>query len=213
MFSYTNRKGVVYYLHASTTAKGNTRYTMTRSAEGALAELPAGYEISENVNGQVSARRARPRQILEEEARLVQTCLREIGPAHHRMEVKGKQIVLFEPMSDIDAIAAMHSPFGGLPGDISDEVESMARSRFGSEAVDAYVEDRHRNAIERAEKRASYAPVLRFVLKNRKSRLFDVARMTYRGHGGWRWLDTMPLPKAARKYIKHLGKDSFFDLI
>ncbi len=37
--------------------------------------------------------------------------------------------------------------------------------------------------------------------------------MTYRGEGGWHALGTMPLAAAARKYAKHLGRDSFFELI
>ena len=38
--------------------------------------------------------------------------------------------------------------------------------------------------------------------------------MTYRGEGGWRSLHKFgPLKDLAQKYLKHLGKDSFYDLM
>mgnify|MGYP001205295511 CR=1 FL=1 len=37
--------------------------------------------------------------------------------------------------------------------------------------------------------------------------------MTYRGEGGWHVLDALPLGAAAKRYVKHLGRDSFFELI
>ena len=58
-----------------------------------------------------------------------------------------------------------------------------------------------------------YAPVLQFKLIDKKDRRFMVARMTYRGEGGWHTLDVMQLAAAATYYIRHLGKDSFFDLV
>lgn len=44
--SYTNRKGQVYYLHAGKTKTGKRRYFVAKTiGAGALAELPAGFEI------------------------------------------------------------------------------------------------------------------------------------------------------------------------
>ena len=60
---YINRKGKTYYLHTATTKAGKTRYVMTRVAEDAVTKLPEGYAITENVNGQVSAGRIKPRPI------------------------------------------------------------------------------------------------------------------------------------------------------
>jgi len=212
-YTYTNRKGVEYFLHAKTTAKGKTRYAMTRESDGALAELPEGYEIAENPNGLVSVRQAKPRLILPAERELVETCLREYGLKYYRVGVKGKEIALFEPNFDIDEVAGIDTPFAGRPESIAGEIQTKARETFGSKALEAYMQDRQQRARQRAEKYAHFSPVLRFTLADKKKRLFDVARMTYRGRGGWHDLDMLPLPRAARKYIKHLGNDSFFDLV
>jgi hypothetical protein len=43
---------------------------------------------------------------------------------------------------------------------------------------------------------------------------YSVHRMTYRGEGGWSWpLDTGPLQKLLRKYLKHVGTEEFFELM
>ena len=212
-YTYTNRKGVEYYLHAKTTAKGKTRYAMTRESDGALTELPEGYEIAENPNGLVSVRQAKPRLIFPAERELVETCLREYGLKYYRLEVKSKEITLFEPNFDIDEVAGIDTPFAGMPGSIAGEIQTRARETFGSRALEAYMQDRQQRAKERMANHARFSPVLRFTLCDEEKRLFDVSRMTYRGEGGWHWLEELPLPKAARKYVKHLGKESFFDLL
>ena len=213
MFTYTNRKGVEYYLHAKTTAKGKTRYAMTRESDGALAELPEGYEIAENPNGLVSVRQEKPRLSLPEEGSLVETALQKSGLKYFRVEVKGKHITIFESNTDIDALGSITTPFGGFGAAIAEELQSMARKQFNDDALQAYLSHHQQRARERAEKWAHFSPVMRFTLADKTKRLFEVARMTYRGRGGWHELDFLPLPKAARKYIKHLGKESFFDLV
>jgi hypothetical protein len=43
---------------------------------------------------------------------------------------------------------------------------------------------------------------------------YSVQRMTYRGRGGWSWdLDAGSIGSLARKYVKLIGKDAFFDLM
>ncbi len=55
--SYTNRKGVIYYLCEGKTAAGKAHYYFTSQDQGKrLEEIPEGYTIRENVNGQVSLR-------------------------------------------------------------------------------------------------------------------------------------------------------------
>jgi hypothetical protein len=49
--SYTNRKGQIYYLHAGTTKTGKPRYFVAKTiGDGALDELPPGFEIVETIN-------------------------------------------------------------------------------------------------------------------------------------------------------------------
>ena len=62
--------------------------------------------------------------------------------------------------------------------------------------------------------KGSVDPVMRFYIIDENKRLFDVERMTYRGMGGWRSLsESMTLPELSQKYLKHLGKESFYDLM
>ncbi len=42
---------------------------------------------------------------------------------------------------------------------------------------------------------------------------YVVYRMTYRGHGGWHLLSAGPLGALAKRYVSHLGKESFFELL
>jgi hypothetical protein len=96
MFSYTNRHGVAYYVHEMRTKAGTRRYVVNRTADGVLADLPAGMEIVENVNGQVSVRAAQARAILPLEERLVQQALTKHGREKYRVEVKGRNIIVHE---------------------------------------------------------------------------------------------------------------------
>ena len=188
--SYTNRKGKTYYLHAATTKKGQTRYVMKRTPDGALGELPEGYVITENVNGQVSVGRIAPRKITEEEEALVKTRLEALGLKRYRCEVKGGFITVFEPIEDEDDIRdLMQHLIGPFPTLIEKAV---------SEKID----------------RSPFDPVMRFQLLDEETRIFDVERMTYRGEGGWMCLfDPRPLKELVLKYLPHLGKDSFFQLV
>lgn len=96
-YSYTNRKGATYYLRATVTKKGTVRYAMSRSEEGAIDELPEGYEVTESPNGMVSVRLAKPRLILPAEEALVKSALNGFGLKYYRLEVKDKDITVFEP--------------------------------------------------------------------------------------------------------------------
>ena len=126
MFSYTNRKGVTYHLHAVQTKRGKVRYVLTQSPQGALAELPSGYEVSENVNGQVSVRRVRPRRITVAEEELVRKALESHGLDEYRVEAKGRYITVFEPDRDPEEMAACFAPFA-LPGNLGQQLESKLR--------------------------------------------------------------------------------------
>lgn len=64
------------------------------------------------------------------------------------------------------------------------------------------------------EKRANYAPVMRFILKDEEKRMFEAERMTYRG-GMDRWRPVFAYGKIgelAEGLIPKLGTDNFFDL-
>jgi len=57
----------------------------------------------------------------------------------------------------------------------------------------------------------SYSPVMKFALS--KDGGWSAYRMTYRGKGGWWMIDSGPLFKLAKKLVRHIGTDEFFELI
>ena len=189
--SHTNRKGKTYYLHAATRKSGKTVYVMKPSAEGGLTELPDGYSITEGVNGEVSVGRQKPRQITEQEEAQVSAALERLGLKHYRCAAKDAYLIIYEPL---------HSG-----ADLRETASELAGPFFGQ--LNSWIADKlAAGPLE---------PVMRFQLVDKEQRLFTVERMTYRGEGGWHWLTGRgePLPELAEKYLPHLGKESFFDLI
>jgi hypothetical protein len=110
MFAHTNKRGVTYYVHEARMKAGARRYVVGRTANGALADLPACMEIVENVNGQVSGRAARAAAILPLEDRLVQQALAQHDRQKYRIEVKGGDITVYEPDSNADELAEILDP-------------------------------------------------------------------------------------------------------
>jgi hypothetical protein len=186
-FSYRNRKGVTYFLHARKPKTGKVRYVFARSVgESPVEEIPQGYRVHESANGQVSLARVRPRSISEAEEKAVRSQLEELSLGVYRIELKGDAIVVHQPHRSLDIPLGLgpHSPFTSRA-----QVAEWAR-------------------------RGDYSPVLRFVLDDPGSRTFHVERMTYRGDGGWSWpLAGGKLTELAKKYLPHLGEESFFDLM
>lgn len=79
-FRYTNRKGKSYYLHGHETRGRRVRYVFARRiGDGALDEIPPGYEVRENINGQVTLGKVRPRLISEVEERAVRSELARLS--------------------------------------------------------------------------------------------------------------------------------------
>lgn len=96
--AYTNRTGTTYYLHARKTKTGKPRYVFARElGDDTIDEIPAGFEIAESVNGQVSLKKKRPRLISEDEERAVRAALQR-QHASYRVEVKAETITVYEPL-------------------------------------------------------------------------------------------------------------------
>jgi hypothetical protein len=57
------------------------------------------------------------------------------------------------------------------------------------------------------------SPVMRFILSDQKGRKFRVERAGFLDEDGVLLDDSNDLQKLAKKYCRHLGKDSFYDLI
>ena len=211
MFTYTNRRGVAYYVHEARTKAGARRYVVKRSAEGALAELPAGMEIVENVNGQISVRAARERVILPLEERMVQEALARHGREKYRVEVKARDIVVYEPDFNTDDVAESMHPMNAW-GVLGPTLEKVMRKQLGDAAWEDYLRQKNEQVRQGLERAMRYSPVLRFRLDDASGRLFSVERMGYSGDGGWVWLKgPMPLVAACERYMPLLGTDKLFE--
>ena len=184
-FTYTNRKGQTYHLCAVPGKSGKTRLVFAREPRGQpVSEMPDGYEVAESVNGQVSVRKAVPPRIAEAEVdRVRETLDRHQRLAAYRVDAVKDAVVVYEPQGAVDP------------------------QRFRSLGVDPEV-------IASLERSCRYSPVFRFVLIEPASRRFAAERMCYRGRmEGWLSLHTAgPIGTLADGCLKHLGKDSFFEL-
>jgi hypothetical protein len=93
--SRTNVKGTTYYLHRRTEGRGRDRYVFARDVgDGALTEVPAGYEVRETLNGTVSLGRVQPREIAEEEERVVKAAAERVPG--HATELRKDTILVLE---------------------------------------------------------------------------------------------------------------------
>ncbi|MBA3397211.1 MAG: hypothetical protein H0T89_31585 [Deltaproteobacteria bacterium] len=190
--SYTNRRGQVYYLHAGTTKTGKRRYFVAKTVgKDVLAEVPAGFEIVESINGVVSIRRIDPNARSDPDTDLARVRAELARHAHlrrHRADVVKGEIMVFEPV-------------GGLPDDLADYLVASLQLTPGQL-------ERRRPELEKGLR---YTPVMRFAPIDGRYALF---RMTYRGDGGWsRWaLDRGRLEDLASKYLKQIGTPGFFEL-
>jgi len=178
--AYTNRKGVTYYLHLRE-RRGKTRYVFCREVgDGAVGAMPDGYEVKETPNGQVSLAKARPRAITPGEEAGVRRHL----PPRCKLEVKGRELVVHEPLGG-----------GG---------EEMLRAAPWLGAAIA----------EQLDRRARYEPVMRLTLVDDLARRFEVTRWRYSGHDGWSYpLGSGSIDEVARAFVTKVGTQAYFELM
>ena len=186
---YTNRRGKTYHLHKSITKTGKARYFFSQSVEGDLVDvMPDGYEVYENPNGRVYVRKIQPRVIPDDELAIVEAGMRRFSRfKHFQVDVKKGTISIHTPNQDVDRL--LH----------------VVRSFAGPEGVDT------QRTIGQL---VTYSPELRFVLIDKEERLFQTERYCYRGSiDGWIEVGRPDrLKTLVRKYVKHLGQSSFFEL-
>ncbi len=190
--TYVNAKGRTYYLHQGTTKTGKPRYHFSPKSEGNLVEnIPEGYEIYEHPNAQVFLRQIPPKLITESERQVVADGMKKhSGVSHYKIDVKGKAILIY---SAGQGVAALNSIFQDFP--MSTEEKSDLMTSFG--------------------RNAHYTPVMKFELIDENKRLFAAQRYCYRGSiEDWIHIGISgELPLLVRRYVKHIDKESFFDLI
>jgi hypothetical protein len=183
---HTSRTGKTYYLHVQTAATGKPRFFFSTDPDGPLAPaIPDGYEVYENVNGQVFLRKKTKQVILPEELALVANSLRKREDAwRYWVEVKKNAIVIYEA-GEMKSMDGMLATFGRGPMSDAD------KRRF-----------------------ASYMAMLRFSLVDKKTRAFVTERFCFRGSVD-DWIHVGgpgTLADQVRQFVRHLGQESFYEL-
>jgi hypothetical protein len=183
---HTNRRGQTFYLHQGTTKTGKPKYFFSLSNHGEVAyTAPKGFEIYENPNSQVFLRRKQPKLITDEEVAVVEEGLKRYSRQERcRVDVRQAIITVFTP----DQNAAELEAAMGLPAAV-----------------------RAAGVLDRF---TSYSPSLQFVLANKEQRTFITRRYCFLGSiDDWIEIGRPDrLAKLVKKYVRHIGQDSFYEL-
>lgn len=206
-FSYTNKFGKTYYLHLVRLADGRTRHVMRTQAEGAVCKLPAGLEIRENVHGHVAVRRERAPQFTSLEEKLLRAALERYRPFAYELDIDGRAATVYASAEDRKCF--LESLDADFADGFADALTKTLAKRYPPELVQMFRARRK----QQNSKRPRYYPLLRFVITDKRERRFAIERVCFTGESSWIRLDVLPLTVALTKYLPHLGRDTFFDLI
>jgi hypothetical protein len=188
--THTNAKGKTYSLHQGTTKTGKPKYYFSMESEEHLAEsIPVGFEIYENPNAQVFLRRVPPKLITDEERQVVEDSMwKYAGVQDYKIDVKGNAIVVYTADQDIETLA------------------DVFKDRYPGPAANTPLRTLLRQGIR-------YSPMLQFILDDEKRRTFTAQRYCFRGSvDDWIDIGYGPLTTLVTQYVKHLGKESYFEL-
>jgi len=189
--TYTNAKEKTYYLHQGTTKTGKPKYYFSTQPEGTLAEaMPEGFELYENPNAQVFLRRIPPKLITEEERQVVEAGMRTYADVKdYKIDVKGKAIVIYTADQDVETLAEVFKDLSPTPS-------------------------ANRQLMSLLRKEIQYSPMLQFLLEDAQRRLFTAQRYCFRGSiDAWIDIGYGSLTTLVKQYVKHLGKESYFELL
>jgi hypothetical protein len=187
--THTNAKGKTYYLHQGTTKTGKPKYHFSMQSEGTLAEsIPAGFEIYENPNAQVFLRRIPPKIITEEERQVVEDGMRKYAEVpDYKIDVRGNAIEIHTAHQDSETFREMFS---------------RARPDLDQTQIAAFV-----------AQAVHYFPMMQFLLEEEQRRTFTAQRYCFIGSiDDWIDIGHGTLPTLVKRYVKHLGQESYFEL-
>ena len=185
---HTTRTGKIYYLHVGQGKSGKPNYFFSTEPSGPLANsVPEGFEVYENVGGQVFLRRKQPKLITDEELAMVKEALkRHAEEWRFKVEVKKAAVIIYEASDNTAVLERIALPW-------------ISKATIQQSAILG----------------AGYTAVMRFVLDDREKRLFLAERFCFRGSVD-DWIDiggpAQRLSVVLKTFIKHLGKESIFDL-
>jgi hypothetical protein len=189
--THTNAKGQIFSLYQGTTKTGKPKYYFAMRGEGTLAQgIPAGYEIYENPNAQVFLRHIPPKIITDEECQIVDEGMRKYATVKdYKIDVKGNAILIYTAEQDIEALANI---FKDTHPDPLENVQLMTTLR---------------QVIH-------FSPMLVFQLVDATRRTFQTQRYCFLGSVD-DWIEIgkpEKLTNLVKKYVKHLGQDSYVEL-
>src|SRR5262245_48121386 len=187
--THTNAKGKIYYLHQGTTKTGKSKYHFSMQSEGTLAEsIPAGFEIYETPNAQVFLRRIPPKIITDEERQIVEDGMRKYASVQdYKIDVRGNAIEIHIAHQDSETFREMFT---------------RARPDLDPTQIAAFV-----------AQAVHYFPMMQFILEDDKRRTFTAQRYCFIGSiDDWIDIGYGPLTKLVKRYVKHLGQESYFEL-
>ncbi|MBM4338233.1 MAG: hypothetical protein FJ110_01690 [Deltaproteobacteria bacterium] len=188
--THINRKSQIFYLHQGKTKLGHPKYFFSLKKLGPLPDtMPKGYEVYENPNGQVFLRKKRPTIIRDSEIKVVYEGMRKYSAIeYYRLNTQKNAIIVYLADQDADAIKNL------LSG------RYILKSGNTKKALDSIL---------------NYSPMMRFVLTEKEKRVFVAERYCFLGSIN-DWINIggpNKLENLVKKYLKHLGKESFFELI
>ena len=187
--TYKNRRSQTFYLHQGKTKIGRPNYFFSLKSSGPLADtMPEGYEVYENPNGQVFLRKKKPTIISDSEIRVVDEGMRKYSDIeYYKLDTKNNAIIVYLADQDAETIEKL------LPE------RYIAKYGGMEKALDSILE---------------YSPMMRFVLTDNEKKRFVVERFCFLGSID-DWINIGgpdKLENLIKRYLKHLGKESFFEL-
>ncbi len=133
--------------------------------------------------------------------------LEQLRPFAYELDIDGRMATVYASAQDRKCFAE------SLDADFADGfADALTKTLAKSYSSDLVAMFRARRREQNAKRPQFYA-LLRFVIADNRKRLFAVERVCFTGESSWVRLEVMPLSAAVMKYLPHLGRDSFFDLI
>ena len=187
--THTNAKRKTFYLHQGTMKTGKPKHYLSMQSDGTLAEsIPVGFEIYENPNAQVFLRRIPPKIITNEERQIVEDGMRTYASVQdYKLDVRGNVIEIHTAHQDSETFREM---FTGFRPDL-DQTQIAA---LVAQAV-------------------HYFPMMQFILEDETRRAFTAQCYCFVGSiDDWIDIGHGSLPTLVKRYVKHLGQESYFEL-
>lgn len=189
MITYINRRSQTFHLHQGKTKTDRPNHFFSLKSDGPLVEtMPEGYEVYENPRGQVFLRKKKPTIIGDSEIRVVDEGMRKYSDVeYYKLDIKKNAIIVYLADQDIEGIRELF-PEGYLL-----KYQGMEKAL---------------NSI------LDYSPMMRFVLTDNEKRKFVAERYCFLGSvEDWIYIGGPDkIENLTKKYLKHLGKDSFSEL-